>query len=235
MALATFINSSYYGSEEEYSDLADFHTYTGKDVWVWNDYTVLDFDYDSLKADLEHFLDCCNENYSKISENLREDIVPILIMDNGNIEVFKDINSFKNKLQQSIPDTIVDVYDDRIANYVEIVLNDDKTVSIIITDKENSNSKSIETFGYILKSDSEQLIEEHKKHHFTYFDACMFYIEKEMFDNINISKLYYDNNNSYYDLLTNIEILNHNKYYQKDGDEIISDYKTWEIEEDIPF
>ena len=214
MILAEFINSKYYGSKEEYSDLVDFHTYTGQDVYTYNDYTISHFNHDEWNAQINYFFKYYRDELLKISNNLSEELCPVIIRSNGILQIFKDMDSFEKDIKNDIIHcNLFDWEGNRNDTEVKIILNHDNTIAIVCyTDDEDDEYESNDSdnycgniLGYISKSTFDYLnsIPQEEK-----IDSCLSRdaFDLSLYEQITVNKLYFNADNDYYKTKVSIDI-----------------------------
>lgn len=211
MILAEFINSKYYGSKEEYSDLVDFHTYTGQDVYTYNDYTISHFNHDEWNAQINYFFKYYRNELFKISNNLSEELCPVIIRSNGILQIFKDMDSFEKDIKDDIIHcNLFDWDGSRSDTEVKIVLNSDNTIAIMCyRTKEDENNDlcnySGNILGYISKSTFDYLNsipQEEKIDSYLSRDA----FDLSLYEQITVNKFYFNADNDYYKTKVSIDI-----------------------------
>ena len=159
MILTEVVNSKDYWNVEEYEKLVDFHTYTGKDVYEYDSYTEVDFDFDKWNAQIDYFFEYYIKELSKALEYSYEELYPTLVYGNNLfVRPFKDVDSFKEYIKDDIMTRIFYMDGEKSGIEVKLTLNKDNTFSLIYYYPESKNTVEEGVFGYINKSSYDYLI-----------------------------------------------------------------------------
>lgn len=202
MILTEVVNSKDYWNVEEYERLVDFHTYTGKDVYEYDSYTEVDFDFDEWNAQIDYFFEYYSKELSKASEKRCEELCPTLIYipvysDNELIRSFKDVDSFKGYIKEDIMTRIFDMDGEKSGLEVKITLNKDNTFSMIYyypQSKNHPGEKSV--FGYINKSSYDYLLSvQGEESDF----QCQGLFDLSLYKKVPIFKIYLTEDNEYFE------------------------------------
>lgn len=156
---------------------------------------------DEWSEQVAYFFKYYTSELKKISGILQEELCPVVIY-NNKIHPFEDINSFRKYFEDKLSNIFFDESGNKTDDSVIIGLNEDRSISMIHYNSgyslyENYDESSLPVLGYMSKTDFYCLlsvsIEERNSN-----------ISKERFDlsyfeQIQISKFYFDYNNEYYE------------------------------------